>query len=488
MAEPSTGAVLRARRVLSQSDLSRRRGRVADLIGLIIEATGVQVEIGEICLVGDGRDRDPVACEVVGFRAGRTLLMPLGELHGIGPGTAVHSTGRPFRVVVGQPLLGRVVDGLGAPLDGELLPAAGMTWRSAMAPPPDALTRPRISERVGLGVRALDGLVPCGRGQRLGIFAGSGVGKSSLLGMIARSTSAKVNVIALVGERGREVREFIERDLGDALAHSVVVVATSDQPALVRIRAAFTATAIAEYFRDQGHDVMLMMDSVTRFAMAQREVGLAIGEPPATRGYTPSVFALLPKLLERAGTSVCGSITGLYTVLVDGDDMNEPIADAVRSILDGHVVLTRGLAHAGHYPAVDVLQSVSRLIGEIVSADVREAGMRLRTALAAYREKEDLISIGAYRSGTDPVLDSAIACRSEIDAFLRQAVDERSGLDDADAQLLELAQSLAHARAAATVVDAPAQPPAVAGPPVPRLPVGGPAGAPVAIPALTLGT
>jgi flagellum-specific ATP synthase len=415
--------------------------------------------------------------------------MPLGELHGIGPGTNVHATGRPFRVAVGSGLLGRVVDGLGAPLDGDMLPAVGMSWRSAMAPPPDALTRPRISERVGLGVRALDALVPCGRGQRLGIFAGSGVGKSSLLGMIARSTSAKVNVIALVGERGREVREFIERDLGDALAHSVVVVATSDQPALVRIRAAFTATAIAEYFRDQGHDVMLMMDSVTRFAMAQREVGLAIGEPPATRGYTPSVFALLPKLLERAGTSESGSITGLYTVLVDGDDMNEPIADAVRSILDGHVVLTRGLAHAGHYPAIDVLQSVSRLIGEIVEPDVREAGTRLRTALASYREKEDLISIGAYRSGTDPVLDSAIACRGEIEGFLRQAVDEPSGVEDADARLMELAGALRNASAVASVVDdGPARPAGPGTAPAVRVPLGGPAGAPVAIPALTLGT
>jgi flagellum-specific ATP synthase len=482
--EPSL--VARAAHLLSNSDLSRRRGRVADLIGLIIEATGVQVEIGEICLVGDGRDREAVACEVVGFRAGRTLLMPLGELHGIGPGTSVHPTGRPFRVGVGAPLLGRVLDGLGRPLDGFPEPSGGVSFRTATAPPPDALTRPRITERVCLGVRALDTLVPCGRGQRLGIFAGSGVGKSSLLGMIARSTSAEVNVIALVGERGREVREFIERDLGDALAHSVVVVATSDQPALVRIRAAFTATAIAEHFRDAGCDVMLMMDSVTRFAMAQREVGLAIGEPPATRGYTPSVFALLPKLLERAGTSETGSITGLYTVLVDGDDMNEPIADAVRSILDGHVVLTRALAHAGHYPAVDVLQSVSRLIGEIVAPDVRDAGQRLRTALAAYREKEDLISIGAYRSGTDPVLDSAVACRHDINAFLRQAVHEPSGLEDADAELEALAAALAHASAASRVVDDGPVPAAAA--PVPaRVPLGGPAGAPVAIPALTLG-
>ena len=348
-----------------------------------------------MCLVGTDRNRDAVSAEVVGFRDGRTLLMPLGELHGIGPGTRVLATGAPFRVAVGESLLGRVVDGLGIPEDG-------LPRRSAQASGPGparcsparrsprrraALSRPRIRERVGLGVRALDGLVPCGRGQRLGIFAGSGVGKSSLLGMIARSTSASINVIALVGERGREVREFVERDLGDALERSVVVVATSDQPALVRIKAAFTATTIAEYFRDQGHDVMLMMDSVTRFAMAQREVGLAIGEPPATRGYTPSVFALLPRLLERAGTSTSGSITGLYTVLVDGDDMNEPIADAVRSILDGHVVLTRSLAHAGHYPAIDVLQSVSRLIGEIVSPEVEQAGQRAaRRAGGAARE------------------------------------------------------------------------------------------------------
>ncbi len=484
-ADPRESLLPRAARLLAHSDLSRRRGRVADLIGLIIEATGVQVEIGEICLVGDGRERPPVATEVVGFRAGRTLLMPLGELHGIGPGTSVHPTGRPFRVAVGAPLLGRVVDGLGKPLDGLPAPLQGTSWRTATAAPPDALSRPRISERVGLGVRALDTLVPCGRGQRLGIFAGSGVGKSSLLGMIARSTSAEVNVIALVGERGREVREFIERDLGDALAHSVVVVATSDQPALVRIRAAFTATAIAEHFRDLGHDVMLMMDSVTRFAMAQREVGLAIGEPPATRGYTPSVFAMLPRLLERAGTSERGSITGLYTVLVDGDDMNEPIADAVRSILDGHVVLTRSLAHAGHYPAIDVLQSVSRLIGEIVTDEVRADGQRLRTALAAFHEKEDLISIGAYRTGTDPVLDSAVQCRAEIDAFLRQHVEETSGPQEADGQLRELAAALAQAAAASRVVDEGPTPPA--GLPPARVPVGAPAGAAPAIPALSLG-
>lgn len=453
-AGPSARLLGRAAAALRGSDLVMRLGRVSNLIGLIIEATGLLAEVGEVCLIHAGRDRPPVPAEVVGFRDGRTLLMPLGELEGIGPGTKVQCTGAPFRVAVGPQLLGQVLDGLGGPLREQTLGVSAAP-RSTIAEPPDPLSRPRITERVGLGVRALDGLVPCGRGQRLGIFAGSGVGKSSLMGMIARSSGASVNVIALVGERGREVREFIERDLGDALERSVVVVATSDQPALVRIKAAFTATTIAEHFRDEGHDVLLMMDSVTRFAMAQREVGLAIGEPPATRGYTPSVFALLPKLLERAGTDTSGSITGLYTVLVDGDDMNEPIADAVRSILDGHIVLTRSLAHAGHYPAIDVLQSVSRLASEIVSPAVQAAARQVRAALAALREKEDLISIGAYRSGGDPQLDAALAHRDRIDAFLRQTVEERSDPQGADAELLAIAASLAETLAAgAEAIDA----------------------------------
>ena len=440
------GLLGRASNAAHSADLARCHGRVSNLIGLIIEATGLQAEVGEVCLVSvtherSAGSREPVPAEVVGFREGRTLLMPLGELHGIGPGTKVLGSDAPFRVPVGPGLLGRVIDGLGKPVDGREAPAGGNT-RSTIASSPNVLERPRITDRVGLGVRALDSLVPCGRGQRLGIFAGSGVGKSSLLGMIARSTSASVNVIALVGERGREVREFVERDLGEALDRSVVVVATSDQPALVRIKAAFTATTIAEYFRDQGCHVMLMMDSVTRFAMAQREIGLAIGEPPATRGYTPSVFALLPRLLERAGTSSAGSITGLYTVLVDGDDMNEPIADAVRSILDGHVVLTRSLAHAGHYPAIDVLQSVSRLAGEIVSGEVTNAGQQLRAALAALNDKQDLISIGAYNAGSDPLLDAALELRPQIDGFLRQSVDEASDPHSSDAELLELTASL----------------------------------------------
>jgi flagellum-specific ATP synthase len=427
-------------RAIARADLHRRHGRVMDLIGLIVEATGLEAEVGEVCDVRTGRDPrsgayTTIPAEVVGFRSGRTLLMPLGEMTGIAPGDVVTATGRQVSVPIGDHLLGRVLDGLGTPMD-DLGSLDGLPQRPIAGAPPAPLSRPRITDRVTLGVRALDALVPCGRGQRLGIFAGSGVGKSSLLGMIARSTSADINVICLVGERGREVKEFIERDLGSAIDRSVVVVATSDQPALVRIKAALTATAIAEHFRDQGHDVMLMMDSVTRFAMAQREVGLAIGEPPATRGYTPSVFALLPKLLERSGTSPKGSITALYTVLVDGDDMNEPIADAVRSILDGHIVLTRALAHAGHYPAIDVLQSVSRLEGEIMTPDVREGATRLRSLLAAYRDKKDLIAIGAYERGSDAVTDMAIDLKDSIDGFLKQRPNEAVPGPDSDDLLL----------------------------------------------------
>jgi flagellum-specific ATP synthase len=453
---------------VARTDLHAMRGRVNDLIGLIVEAGGLEAEVGEVCLVEAGRAREPVPAEVVGFRAGRTLLMPLGDLHGLAPGHAVTPTGRPVSVPVGVELLGRVVDALGRPLDGR--PLAARERRPIEAAPPDPLQRTRITEQVSLGVRALDALVPCGRGQRLGIFAGSGVGKSSLLGMIARSTSADVNVICLVGERGREVREFIERDLGEeGLSRSVVVVATSDQPALVRIKAALTATTIAEGFRDEGADVMLMMDSVTRFATAQREVGLAIGEPPATRGYTPSVFAMLPRLLERSGTSDRGSITGLYTVLVDGDDFNEPIADAVRSILDGHVVLTRELAHAGHYPAIDVLQSVSRLVGEVQAPGTRAAAQELRSLLAAYKEKADLIAIGAYEPGSDARTDRAIAARPALEAFLRQPVDEPASAADTDVVLRELA---------AAAADVPATPQA--------FDHGAPVAAPSAIPPLHL--
>jgi flagellum-specific ATP synthase len=471
------GAFDTATSALRDADLHRRHGRVCDLIGLIIEATGVEAEVGEVCTIETGRGRAAVPAEVVGFRAGRTLLMALGDAHGIGPGARVTASGRPFRVDVSDALLGRALDGLGRPIDG-MGPIGSARSRAAQASPPDPLARPRIHERVSLGVRALDALVPCGRGQRLGIFAGSGVGKSSLLGMIARSSSAQVNVICLVGERGREVREFIERDLGpEGMARSVIVVATSDQPALVRIKAAFTATTIAEHFRDQGCDVMLMMDSVTRFAMAQREVGLAIGEPPATRGYTPSVFALLPKLLERSGTAATGTITGLYTVLVDGDDMNEPIADAVRSILDGHIVLSRRLAHAGHYPAVDVLASVSRLVGEVTTREVRSAGDEVRRLMAAHRDKEDLIAIGAYQLGTDPLTDAAIAARGPIERFLRQRVDDPSIAEEADRALLEIA-------AYGELVDVPEHPGALALAPPPAAAPGTPLAA--AIPPLNL--
>jgi flagellum-specific ATP synthase len=419
------------------ADLHHRRGRVQSLIGLVIEATGLRAEVGELCTISAGRNGDPVSAEVVGFRDGATLLMPLGEMHGIGPGTSVSATGKPFRLPVGEALLGRVLDGLGRPIDGGP-PLETGEFRSTFAAPPSPLQRARITRRLSLGVRALDGFVPCGTGQRLGIFAGSGVGKSSLLGMIARSTSADVNVICLVGERGREVREFIERDLGDALSRSVVIVATSDEPALVRIKAAFAATTIAEWFRDRGQDVVLMMDSVTRLALAQRELGLAIGEPPAARGFTPSVFALLPRLLERAGTSDVGSITGLYTVLVEGDDMNDPIADAARGILDGHCVLSRALAHRSHYPAIDILQSVSRLTGEVQEPEPRQAAAGLRELLALHREKEDLISIGAYSPGSDPRIDRAIALMPSIDGFLKQRVDEPVPADEADALLVGL--------------------------------------------------
>jgi flagellum-specific ATP synthase len=443
---------------------------VVDLIGLIVEATGLEAEVGEVCTIETGRGRSSVPAEVVGFRAGRTLLMALGEAVGIGPGASVIASGQPLKVDVSDALLGRALDGLGRPLDGKG-PIPNAQWRPAEAAPPDPLSRPRIVERVSLGVRALDAMVPCGRGQRLGIFAGSGVGKSSLLGMIARSSSAEINVICLVGERGREVLEFMQRDLGpEGLARSVVVCATSDQPALVRLKAAFTATAIAEYFRDQGRDVLLMMDSVTRFAMAQREVGLAIGEPPATRGYPPSVFAMLPKLLERSGTAPGGSITGLYTVLVDGDDMNEPIADAVRSILDGHVVLSRALAHANHYPAIDVLASVSRLVGEVTTPELRAAAGDVRRLMAAFREKEDLIAIGAYQRGTDPLTDAAIDLRPHIETFLRQAAEEPSSLAEADEALLMIAAASASLQGTAVVPAPPPQPaaprPAAAGMPL----------------------
>ena len=406
-------------------------GKITQVIGLVIESQGPNVSLGELCYV---RSRfaqvEPIPAEVVGFREGRVLLMPIGEMQGIGPGCEVISAQRVLQVKVGPQLLGRVLDGLGEPMDDKG-PILSKTEYPLQASPPDPLHRPRIKDSLFVGVRAVDGLITLGSGQRIGIMAGSGVGKSTLLSMIARNTEADVSVIALVGERGREVRDFIERDLGEeGLKRSVVVVATSDKPALVRIKGAMTATAIAEYFRDQGKRVVLMMDSVTRFAMAQREVGLTIGEPPATRGYTPSVFALLPRLLERAGTSERGSITGIYTVLVDGDDMNEPIADAVRSILDGHIVLSRAIAAQNHFPAIDVLGSVSRVMTDVASREHIKAAQEMRALMAVYKEAEDLIHIGAYVKGSSAKIDTAIQKIDAINAFLCQDVFEKTTFDE----------------------------------------------------------
>src|SRR4051812_26516962 len=375
------------------------RGRVAQLIGLVIESDGPLAAVGEICRIESSRHDSSTLAEVVGFRDHKVLLMPLGDLSGIHPGSEVVALGRPLQVPVGESLKGRVLDGLGQPLDN-LGPIRPERMVSAFARPPHPLSRQRIKQPFETGIKSLDTLIPCGRGQRMGIFAGSGVGKSTLLGMIATRAEADVNVIALIGERGREVREFIEKDLDAAgRAKSVVVVATSNQPALVRLKGAFVAMAIAEYFRDEGKNVLLMMDSVTRFATAQREIGLAVGEPPATRGFTPSVFALLPQLLERAGSGETGAITGLFTVLVDGDDLNDPIADSVRSILDGHVVLSRDLATQNHYPAIDVLGSVSRLQRDLTGAEQQSLTAKGRESLAVYRKNQDLINIGAYAPG-----------------------------------------------------------------------------------------
>lgn len=414
-------------------------GQVAKIVGLMIEAAGPRVSVGEYCLIRT-RTGQEVPAEVVGFRDTTTLLMPLAELDGIAPGDRVLPQRQKLAVPVGPNLLGKVLDALGQPLNRK--PLLCEQVYPVQNAPPNALFRPRISESLCVGVRAIDGLLTLGRGQRMGIFAGSGVGKSTLLGMMARHTEADINVIALVGERGRELRDFLEKDLGpEGLKRSVIVVATSDQPALLKLKAAFTATAVAEYFRDQGRNVLLMMDSVTRFAMAQREVGLAAGEPPATRGYPPSVFALLPKLLERAGMAEKGSITGIYTVLVDGDDYNEPIADSVRGILDGHIVLTRELARQNHYPAIDVLQSVSRLMTDIAAPGHLELAARVREHMAVYQEAKDLIDIGAYVQGTNPRIDAALAHIDKIRAFLRQGTDEEVEFDRMLTQLEQIFKS-----------------------------------------------
>ena len=414
-------------------------GKVTQVIGLVIESQGPTVSLGELCYIKSYfPDVLPIPAEVVGFREGYVMLMPVGEMQGIGPGCEVVSAQKTLNVKVGPELLGRVLDGLGNPMDDKG-PLLCKTEYPLQADPPPPLTRPRIKDNLYVGVRAIDGLITMGEGQRIGIMAGSGVGKSTLLSMIARNTEADISVIALVGERGREVRDFIERDLGEeGMKRSVVVVATSDQPALVRIKGAMTATAIAEYFRDQGHKVVLMMDSVTRFAMAQREVGLTIGEPPATRGYTPSVFALLPRLLERAGTSEKGSITGIYTVLVDGDDMNEPIADAVRSILDGHIVLSRKIAAQNHFPAIDIMPSVSRVMNEVVSPEHLKAAQQMRQLMAVYRDAEDLIHIGAYVKGSSAKIDEAVQKIDAINAFLCQGIFEVDSYADTEKKLIAI--------------------------------------------------
>lgn len=426
-------------RAIEEARPVRRLGRVVQVVGLALEAAGPAVSVGELCAITPRGGGPLLWAEAVGFRQERVILMPLGEMRGISPGCQVEAAGHPLRVGVGRGLLGRILNGLGEPLD-DAGPWGVEGWRPALAEPPGPLTRPRIHEALEVGVRAVDGLLTIGRGQRIGIFAGSGVGKSTLLGMLARGAAADVNVIALIGERGREVRDFLEGDLSpETMARTVVVAATSEQPALVRLKAAFIATAIAEFFRDQGLDVLLLMDSVTRFAMAQREVGLAAGEPPTSKGYPPSTFALLPRLLERAGTAAGGSITGFYTVLVDGDDLNEPIADAVRGILDGHIILSRSLAAQGHYPAIDVLQSVSRLMVEVADEEHQRAALAFRRDLATYREAEDLIHIGAYREGTSPAIDRARALIGPMTDFLRQGARALQPLADTRAELLTIA-------------------------------------------------
>ncbi len=418
------------------------KGKVVNVVGLTIESKGPQAKLGDICHIypgiGQGEGK-PATAEVVGFKEGKVLLMPYEDIEGIGPGSSVENTGEPLKVRVDEKLLGKTLDGLGRP--GEGVEISGKEY-SVEAKPPDPMDRKIISEVLALGVKAVDGLLTIGKGQRIGIFAGSGVGKSTLMGMFARNTKADINVIALIGERGREVREFIERDLGpEGMKRSIVVVATSDKPALERKKAAQTATAIAEYFRDQGKDVLLMMDSLTRFSMAQREIGLASGEPPVSRGYPPSVYSEMPKLLERAGCSDKGSITGLYTVLVDGDDFNEPITDTARSILDGHVMLNRKLAHKNHYPAIDVLQSISRCMSQVADREHKQLSGKLKNVLATYNEAEDLINIGAYKAGSNPEIDYAISKIQEVNRFLLQDVNDKFTFEETVGFLKEMFQT-----------------------------------------------
>ena len=424
-------------KILLNQSYEKKLGKVAKVVGLTVESIGPAAKLNDLCHIIT-QDKDQVInAEVVGFRDDRVLLMPYDQTVGVGLGSRVENTGAPLKVMVGDELLGKVLDGLGNPIDGsEIHCSCGY---SVQAQPPDPLTRELIDTVLPLGVKAVDGLITVGKGQRIGIFAGSGVGKSTLMGMFARNTKADINVIALIGERGREVREFIERDLGpEGMKRSVVVVATSDKPALIRKKAAMTATAVAEYFRDQGRDVLLTMDSLTRFSMAQREIGLASGEPPVSRGYPPSVYGEMPQLLERAGRSDKGSITGLYTVLVDGDDFNEPIADTARSILDGHIVLDRKIAQKNHYPAIDVLQSISRVMSSIVDPQHKKAAGQLKNVLATYAEAEDLVNIGAYKAGSNPSIDYALSKIDAVNEFLQQDVYEKLSFEESILRLEEL--------------------------------------------------
>jgi len=425
--------------ILSRIQPVRSYGKVSEIVGLVVEGYGPGASIGEVCRLFPNGGARPVVAEIVGFRNGRILLMPLETTHGLGPGCKIRFVGRIATVPVGPGLLGRVVDGLGNPID-QKGPVSRESEYPVYSDPINPLARGRIMEPIDLGIRVVNGLFTCGRGQRLGIFAGSGVGKSVLLGMIARNTDADVNVIGLIGERGREVREFLEKNLGEeGLSRSVVVVAPSDTHPLIRMRAAHVATTVAEYYRDRGKHVLLMIDSLTRFAMAQREIGLSVGEPPATKGYTPSVFSVLPKLLERSGNlEGAGSITGIYTILVEGDDFNEPISDTARSILDGHIVLSRELANGNHYPAVDVLASISRIMPDIVDEEHRRMAGEIIRTVAAYQKARDLIHIGAYVKGSSPETDRAIAMIDRVNGFLKQDMNEKVTLQESRNRLKEL--------------------------------------------------
>src|SRR3989339_689039 len=429
-------------KVIDRAEAIRVNGKVIDVIGLVIVSVGPNAVLGEICTIVDQNGIEICKAEVVGFKNGKVLSIAIGEVHNISPACEIKASGKNFNVGIGRELLGRVIDGLGNPIDGKG-EITYHSFRDAHREPPNPLDRKRIAAPIQTGIRAIDALLSIGKGQRVGIFAGSGVGKSVTLGMIARNTSADVNVIALIGERGREVREFIERDLGEeGLKRSVVVVATSDQPALIRLKGALTATTIAEYFRAEGNDVMLLMDSSTRIAMAQREIGLATGEPPATKGYTPSVFAFLPRLLERAGMSDTGSITGMYTVLVEGDDLDEPVSDAMRAILDGHIGLSRALATRNHYPAIDVLGSISRVMPDVIEKEHLAAARRLLTLMAEYRGAEDLITIGAYAKGSNPEVDRAITIMKDMNSFLCQAVGEKASMSEAIVTMKQLVEKV----------------------------------------------